>query len=106
MVADILYLWPNAASADPQFIRGDANGDGGLEIADALSILDALFSATPLACALAGDVNDDNLGDISDAIYSLTYLFSSGPEPTAPFPSCGIDPTGGSTLTCVTQSCP
>ncbi len=90
----------------PEFIRGDANQNGGIEIADAVSILDALFGGVPLACALAGDSNDDNSADISDAIFELTYLFVSGAAPPAPFPACGEDPTGGSTLTCDTPACP
>ncbi|MEM7263728.1 MAG: hypothetical protein AAF488_17200 [Planctomycetota bacterium] len=90
---------------DPEFIRGDANQNGGIEIADAVTILDSLFSGGTLACERSADANDDNALDISDAIFALTFLFASGAAPQAPYPDCGIDPTAGA-LTCASSFCP
>lgn len=75
------------------FVRGDANGDGNLDIADPVHILAYLFTSGPSECEDAQDVNDDGGIDIADAIYGLAHQFSGGPEPLAPFPTCGEDPT-------------
>src|SRR5262245_17226488 len=57
-----------------EFIRGDANGDGVVSLADAVLLRDSLFiSGTPLPCPDAGDANDNEDLDIVDlvAIYAL-----------------------------------
>jgi hypothetical protein len=88
------------AAGPQEFIRGDANDDGSLDIADAILVLEYLFSAgsTP-ACLSAADVNDDDVINLADPIHLLGHLFGapSGPAPAPPFPSCGADPTPGST---------
>lgn len=91
----------------PNFRRGDADGNGSLNIADAIRMLDAQFvPGQPwLDCESAGDANDDEFFNIADAVYLLTYLFSSGTAPPAPHPGCGLDPTPGS-LTCQVTPCP
>ncbi len=76
------------------FRRGDANGDGLFNIADAIATLGFLFSGGALNCADAADCNDDGLNDVADAITLLGSIFSGGGAPPAPGPnSCGIDPT-------------
>lgn len=75
------------------FLRGDANLDQMVNLGDAITILEGLFSAGPLPCLDAADANDDGSVDISDAIFALAYLFSGGPEPAPPFPAPGPDPT-------------
>lgn len=78
----------------PIFIRGDANGDRSVNLADAIFELDILFSAGPAApCADATDANDDGGLNIADPIYTLAYLFDGGVAPPAPFPLRGPDPT-------------
>lgn len=90
----------------PDFVRGDCNVDGVLDIGDAVSALAFLFVTGEPACDSACDANDDEMFDISDAIFSLSHLFTSGPPPAAPFPDCGSDPTAGA-LTCSSFSaCP
>ncbi|MFN0059203.1 MAG: hypothetical protein ACKVX7_12145 [Planctomycetota bacterium] len=75
-----------------RFKRGDANGDGALNIGDGVFTLDTLFGGGPLSlCQDAADSNDDNDVDIGDVIYTLSYLFSGGAPPPAPFPNCGRD---------------
>lgn len=59
------------------FLRGDANRDSRINIADALMIL-SLFESTPvIRCEDAADANDDGRIDISDAIALLGFLFSA-----------------------------
>ncbi|MFN0058990.1 MAG: hypothetical protein ACKVX7_11080 [Planctomycetota bacterium] len=89
-----------------QFVRGDCNADGAMNIADAVTILDVLFVSGSADCANACDGNDDELFNIADAIFLLNNLFGSGASPAPPFPDCGVDPTAGS-LACDTFSpCP
>ncbi len=76
------------------FVRGDANADGGRDIADAVFLLGYLFAqGEKPPCAEAGDANDDGKLDVSDAIALLRRLF--GPVPSLPDPdsACGVDPT-------------
>jgi hypothetical protein len=80
---------------DSRFRRGDANDDGGVNIADALRILSFLFTgATPPACEDAADGNDDGGLDISDALAILGFLFLGSEAPPVPGPTtCGSDLT-------------
>lgn len=77
------------------FVRGDANGDGGLLLNDPVAILDYLFiTATPLtSCLDAMDSDDNGEVQIGDAVILLQFLFASGSPPSAPFPLFGFDPT-------------
>ena len=42
----------------PNFTRGDANGDGGVDVSDAVLILGYLFGAAPVDCELSLDFDD------------------------------------------------
>ena len=85
--------------AGVSFIRGDRNGDGGIDIADAIGILGFLFSGETATCLDALDSNDDGSVNIADGIYLLDFLFSGGTPPPAPHPNAGVDPTAD-TLDC------
>ena len=78
-----------------QFRRGDADGDGGIALTDAIVTLGALFlGEAPLQCEDAADVNDDGTVDLSDAVAALAYLFQGGDEIPPPGPQvCGPDPS-------------
>lgn len=79
--------------ASPLFIRGDANGDGAVDIGDPIAVLGVLFQGDPLGtCMVALDGNGDSALDIADAIYLLSFLFAGGPPPPAPFPAPGGGP--------------
>ncbi|MEE2882877.1 MAG: cytochrome c peroxidase [Planctomycetota bacterium] len=81
------------ATCEPRFRRGDHNGDGSLDISDALSLLGYIFSNGPSNCMDAADANDDGGVDVSDAVRVLLHLFgNTGPLP-APHGVCGSDPT-------------
>jgi hypothetical protein len=76
------------------FIRGDANGDGGVDISDPQASLGYLFLGRGAPhCFDAADANDDGALDISDGIYTLEFLFTGGEPPPPPFPGSGADPT-------------
>lgn len=82
------------------FIRGDANADIALNIADAIRILAHLFANDAVACMDAADANDDDAVDIADAIFVVGHLFLATPAPPAPYPGCGADPTNDAQLGC------
>ncbi len=83
------------------FLRGDANTDKKVNLADPIFILQYLFrNGSRPSCLDAADANDDDTLDISDAVRLLLYLFvSSSPPLSAPFPDLGPDPSSGD-LTC------
>mgnify|MGYP002638764144 CR=1 FL=1 len=88
----VLDLRPVGPTA-PGFARSDCNGDGGFDISDAIAVLGALFGGPALACVDSCDGNDDGIFDLADAIFILAHRFSGGPDPSAPYPACGVDPT-------------
>ncbi len=75
-----------------QFLRGDADMDGKVNLTDAIFILQYLFQGGPVPPILdAADVNDDAKLDITDPIQLLQHLFLGGPPPAGPFPVAGLD---------------
>lgn len=81
------------------------NGDAVVNVADAVGMLDALFtlSSAILLCEDAQDVNADLLIDIADPVALLSYLFVAAPPPAAPFPACGSSLVR---LGCSRSTCP
>ena len=90
----VSYLEPGSVTWISHFIRGDANLDSALNIADAETILGACYMGKPVDCEDAADTNDDGALDVSDVVTVLQFLFSGSPTPPAPFPDAGSDPTG------------
>jgi hypothetical protein len=78
------------------FHRGDANGDGALDLSDPILVLAHLFlSGDPPGCLETADADDDGTIDLTDAIRLLSHLFLSGAPPEFPGPPgvpCGPDP--------------
>lgn len=75
------------------FVRGDANADGSLNIADVLYLLRYLLVAGPdVPCRDAADSNDDGDLDVSDAIRVLLHLFG-GRAFEPPLGVCAADAT-------------
>ena len=76
------------------FIRGDANGDGAVDLADGVFTLVALFQGGPAwPCPDAADANDDRRTDIADAIATFAALFLDGRALPPPTGAPGPDPT-------------
>lgn len=72
----------SAGEADlPDLHRGDSNGNGSVDISDALHLLSFLFTggASP-PCRATADTNSSGILDLSDAVTILTYLFLGGVE--------------------------
>lgn len=90
-----------------QFTRGDFDGNGGVNLADPINLLEYMFNAGAApSCEKIGDMDDDGSIALGDPIILLSYLFSGGPAPAEPFETCGIDPTEDS-LTCESfEGCP
>ena len=77
------------------FLRGDANSDEAVDLADALWILSYLFGeGDPPAIPDAADTNHSGVIDLSDPIYLLRFLFLEGVTTLPhPYPYFGYDPT-------------
>jgi hypothetical protein len=74
----------------PRFIRGDATANGRVDLADAVVIIQGLFTRSPPRCAIAHDADGDGTIELQDAAMILDYFFLSHRyEPSAPFPECG-----------------
>ncbi|MFL2857315.1 MAG: dockerin type I repeat-containing protein [Planctomycetota bacterium] len=89
----VAYLEPGSMTWISWFMRGDANLDSNLDIADAETILGACYLGIPVDCEDAADTNDDGALDVSDVVSVLQFLFSGSPSPPAPYPDAGSDPT-------------
>lgn len=97
---------PLAHAGDPEFRRGDFNGDATVDLTDAIATLAYLFtSGAQPTCFDAVDVDDTGVVEITDVLYLLAYLFQSGSPPPAPGPiDCGVDSTADS-LDCAVPTC-
>lgn len=64
------------------FLRGDANGDGKIDVADVVYLINYLFAGGPAPQPYqAGDANCDGTIDSADVVYLINYLFAGGPPP-------------------------
>lgn len=91
-------------SAQSEFVRSDCNGDGFVNIADPMFLLQFLFQpGTVPQCDAACDSSGDNAIDIADAIYSLSHQLLGGNAPVPPFPDCG--PPTSTVLSCDFYDC-
>ncbi len=85
----LLGFWWWEEGTEQEFIRGDVNEDGLINIQDYAACL----NGPPFSCDDAADVNDDGVLDNLDCDYLYNYLYLMGPPPPPPFPDCGLDPT-------------
>ena len=88
----------------PMFIRGDANGDGTVNIIDAIRILELVFGGVdPITCLDQLDTNDDEIANIVDVIFLLEFAVLGTSVMPSPFPACGLDATGNEAADCAEQ---
>jgi uncharacterized protein (TIGR02145 family) len=101
VVAFIALISGSATGSD---VCSDANGDGTVNISDAVYLITYIFAGgmepQPL---VAGDVNYDGAVNISDAVYMIAYIFASGPAPvcqryTAPVTTTIIPQDSGTAI--------
>jgi hypothetical protein len=70
-------------TSEPQFLAGDANGDGIIDIGDPIFVIAYIFRGGPIPDPYdAADANCDGIVDIGDPIYIIAYIFRGGPPPT------------------------
>lgn len=92
-------------SFDRAFLRAEVNGDGSVDISDAVTILNYLFTDTgDVRCLRAADVDDNGELQITDAIRLLLVLFLDAPPIPVPTMACGLDATGDE-LPCAESVC-
>lgn len=91
-------------SPGPAFVRGDVNGDGTIDISDAVNLLSAITDGGfTLDCEDASDIDDGGAIDIGDAVRLLGGLFV---DPGVLTPGCHFDTTPDSFQPCDRDSCP
>lgn len=89
-----------------RFLRGDATGNGILELTDAVRTLGFLFSGGPApACPDAADADDDGSVGLTDAVRVLNHLFLGAAALPPPGAACGVDPTPDGLGECQGSSC-
>ena len=88
------------------FTRGDANGDGTVNISDPSAVLNWLFlGGGDPPCLAAADSNQDGSVNISDPSYTLRWLFLGGADHPAPT-TCGNSTDDGDVAQgCDTATC-
>ncbi len=67
------------------YVCGDANGDGDVNVGDAVYLINFIFRSGPSPEPLeAGMANGDSDLNIGDAVYLINFVFKSGTEPICP----------------------
>jgi hypothetical protein len=61
--------------------KGDVDGSGSIDIADAVHLIAYMFSGGPEPIVKACDVNCDNKFNIADVVYLVRFIFSYGEKP-------------------------
>jgi hypothetical protein len=78
----VVWITVLAYHIPPSGTPGDANGDGAVNIADVVFLINYLFGNGPAPNPpVAGDVNGDCFIGISDVVWLLNYLYHHGPPP-------------------------
>ena len=101
-------LLPSPGMAQVEFLRGDTNADGAVDLSDGVAELNYLFlgGATP-PCLDAADADDTGVLDLSTAVFLFNFLFLGGPDLPAPGPRvCGPDLTGDALDCARYDACP
>ncbi|HLU49521.1 MAG TPA: dockerin type I repeat-containing protein, partial [Planctomycetota bacterium] len=93
------------AGAGGSFQRGDADGNGRINVSDAVWIIQiAVGNFTPIYdCQEALDANDDGSVNVSDALPVLAWIFQRGEPLPDPFLVCGQD-NDGDAVSCAESS--
>jgi hypothetical protein len=77
-----LYWTGDLYLGGPSYICGDANGDGIVNVSDAVWIINYVFvGGDPPDPLISGDANCDETVNVSDAVWIINYVFVGGNEP-------------------------
>ena len=98
------------------FIRGDANGDGTVDISDPVTIFSYLQKTGSMpSCFDAADTDNNSHIAWVDGQIIINFLYNGGAQPDPPFPNPGRDPLSPidlfdcgkspSAIDCVTNTC-
>ncbi|MEE9442471.1 MAG: M28 family peptidase [candidate division Zixibacteria bacterium] len=80
--SDILTAYGGVTIVGQPYVSGDANGDGGVDVGDAVYIVNHVFKGGPAPEPLiAGDANCDGSVNVGDAVYLINHVFKGGPGP-------------------------
>jgi outer membrane protein assembly factor BamB len=78
----VVYAFKSLATG-PGYITGDANGDGIIDPADVVYMINYFFrNGFPPDPLASGDANCDGVVDPGDIVYLLNYLFRGWPAPS------------------------
>jgi hypothetical protein len=75
------------------FIRGDLDGDGAVDLADARELCRVFSGERGLECDDAADFDDRSGIGPADLVALIIRGFGAPLAPERPFPACGVDPT-------------
>jgi hypothetical protein len=66
-----------------QFLRGDVNRDGVVDIEDAVYLINYLYinGLSPIPIIQVGDANCNRAVDLGDVVYLISYVYRGGPAP-------------------------
>lgn len=77
-----LLLAPVQADGPRDYVCGDADGEGNVNVSDAVYLINYVFTGgNPPVPYEAGDANEDTIVNVSDAVYILNYIFAGGLSP-------------------------
>ncbi|MGB7062736.1 MAG: Ig-like domain-containing protein [Candidatus Zixiibacteriota bacterium] len=81
--SEVVSITVNDVNQEP--LRGDANGDGTINVGDVVYLVSYLYRGgaepTPL---WTGDCNCDEIINLGDIVYLVSYLYKGGPPPGCP----------------------
>jgi len=79
------WMMAQVIGFEPNIVCGDANGDGIVNIGDAVFIINYIFKGGPAPVPLSNaDANCDSEINVADGVYIVNYVFKSGPDPCCP----------------------
>jgi hypothetical protein len=77
--------WIIRLTTSSGIVCGDANGDGAVNVGDAVYLIAYVFKGGPAPDPVcAGDANGDGDTNVGDAVYLIAYVFKGGPAPVEP----------------------
>ena len=78
----VMYLELEAWDPGTSFLRGDANGDDVINVADIVHEVNFLYrGGDPPDPMEAGDANSDDIVNVADVVYLVNYLYRGGDPP-------------------------
>lgn len=80
--ANYIARWDGSSWSRVGYMCGDSNGDGVINSADIVHLVNYLFAGGPAPVPIeSGDANADGVVDGADVVYLINYLFAGGPPP-------------------------